>query len=412
VVEKMSKKILYCATVDYHFKAFHLPYMRWFCQQGWEVHVAAKGNIELPYCSKKFNIPIERSPFSTNNIRAYFQLKKIIEEEQYDIVHSHTPMGGVLARLAARKARKKGTKSIYTAHGFHFCKGSSMLSWLIYYPLEKWLSHYTDCLITINNEDYELAKRHKFKAGEIVHVHGVGVDTERFKPVSEDEKIAIREKYGYEKNNYLIYYAAEFNRNKNQEVLIKAVAKARDQIYGIKLLLIGEGPLLDKCVSISEKLGVQNIVEFLEFRKDVDEIAKMCDAAVSASFREGLPVNIMEAMACGKPIIASNNRGHRELVKSGVNGFLISDNDENMYANKLIELWKSDELQKRFGSNSYFRVQPYALYVVLEEMTSIYQNYINTGAGNDGISDKSAACSGEYEQGWSGNFNNEYLQEH
>ncbi len=156
----MVNSILFCATVDYHFKAFHLPYMKWFKEQGWEVHVAASGEMELPYVDKKYTIPIQRSPLSMKNMEAYRELKEIIDGNQYKLIHCHTPMGGVLARLAAREARKKGTKVIYTAHGFHFCKGAPLKNWMLYYPIEKRLAHYTDCLITINEEDYTLAKKH------------------------------------------------------------------------------------------------------------------------------------------------------------------------------------------------------------------------------------------------------------
>ena len=193
---------MFCATVDYHFSAFHLPYLKWFKEQGWEVHVAAAGNIDLPYVDKKYNIPIQRSPFKRKNIGAYKELKSIIDENQYNIIHCHTPMGGVLARLAARKARKDGTKVIYTAHGFHFCKGAPLINWLVYYPIEKTLARYTDCLITINEEDYNLAVNHQFKAKQIEHVHGVGVNTERFCPVNEFEKLELRSKYHYRNDDF------------------------------------------------------------------------------------------------------------------------------------------------------------------------------------------------------------------
>src|SRR5690625_2380992 len=123
----MVNRILFCATVDYHIKAFHLPYMKWFKEQGWEVDVVASGNINLPFTDNKYSIPIKRSPFRSANISAYKQLKEIITKNNYSIIHCHTPLGGLLARIAARKARKNGTKVIYTAHGFHFCKGISMI---------------------------------------------------------------------------------------------------------------------------------------------------------------------------------------------------------------------------------------------------------------------------------------------
>ena len=155
-------------------------------------------------------------------------------------------MGGVLARLAARTARKNGTKVIYTAHGFHFCKGAPLANWLLYYPIEKTLAHFTDCLITINTEDYQLAKRH-FKAEKIEHVHGVGVNTDKFKPVGEEQRKQLRKQYGYKEDDFLLFYAAEFNQNKNQQLLIEALALIKEEVPNARLLLAGKGPLLEEC---------------------------------------------------------------------------------------------------------------------------------------------------------------------
>src|SRR5665647_3590526 len=171
----------------------------------------------LQQMMEQFDIPSQRSPCKLNNIRAYHQLKSIIDENKYEIIHCHTPMGGVLARLAARAARKQGTKVIYTAHGFHFCKGAPIINWLVYYPLEKILSRLTDCLITINEEDYALAVKQRLKAKRIERVHGVGVDTERFKPMGESHKSESRINIGYKSDDFLMFYAAEFNKNKNQQ---------------------------------------------------------------------------------------------------------------------------------------------------------------------------------------------------
>lgn len=371
------RKILFCATIDYHFKAFHLPYMRWFHDQGWEVHVAAKGNIELPYCDMKYDLPIERSPFKLVNFKSYKCLKKIIDQNRYSIIHAHTPMGGVLTRLAARQARKKGTKVLYTAHGFHFCKGAPWLNWIIYYPLERWLAHYTDCLITINNEDYNLAVNHHFKAGRIEHVHGVGVDTEKFQPVSQDEKNKLREKHDYSQESYILFYAAELNKNKNQGMLIKALSEFKKDIPQVKLLLAGIGPMEQKFKQLTQDLNVINEVDFLGLRGDVDELVNMSDVIVASSFREGLPVNIMEAMACGKPVVVSNNRGHKELVENGINGFVINVDDQYSFVTKLYELYKSLELQKQFSFNTVSKMNTYALSNVMKEMKDIYSCLIS-----------------------------------
>lgn len=243
----VSKKVLFCATVDYHFKAFHLPYLKWFSEQGWEVHVAANGNIHLPYVTRKYNIPIQRSPLSIQNIHAYKKLKSIIDQNKYHIIHCHTPMGGVIARLAAQKARQQGTKVVYTAHGFHFCKGAPFINWLLYYPIERSLATNTDCLITINQEDYDLAVKHRFPVKDIKLVHGVGIDVQRFTPVTEIEKRELKLQCGYKSQDFLMFYAAEFNKNKNQSFLIRVLAQLKNETPHAKLLLAGEGPLIEEC---------------------------------------------------------------------------------------------------------------------------------------------------------------------
>lgn len=347
----MAKRVLFCATVDYHFKAFHLPYMKWFKEQGWEVDVAASGEINLPYTDKKYNIPIQRSPFHRENIHAYQQLKGIIKQNDYAIIHCHTPLGGVLARLAAGEARRKGTKVIYTAHGFHFCKGAPRINWLIYYPIEKYLSRYTDCLITINTEDYNLATKHRFKAGGVTQVNGVGVDTEQFKPVDENKKGDLKKSFGYQADDFLLFNAAEFNKNKNQQFLIQVMAHVKKKVPHAKLLLAGEGPLLETCKKLASTLGVSHMVDFLGFKKDIQQFLPMCDLAVASSFREGLPVNVMEAMACGLPVVAVDNRGHRELIRNDQTGWILADWDPVEFSKKVVILEKKLEMKNKFGLN-------------------------------------------------------------
>ncbi|WP_404445303.1 glycosyltransferase family 4 protein [Sutcliffiella horikoshii] len=347
----MSKKILFCATVDFHFKAFHLPTMKWFKEQGWEVHVAAAGNIDLPFTDQKHVIPIHRSPFRKENVKAYQELKAIINQNQYKIIHCHTPLGGVLTRLAAKEARKKGTKVLYTAHGFHFCKGAPYINWLLYYPIEKKLAAFTDCLITINREDYVLAVEQRFPSPHIELVNGVGVDTTRFQPATEKQKKELRLKLGFKQDDFILFYAAEFNKNKNQKVLINAIATLKDELPKARLLLAGEGILLEECKRLAEKIGVYSQVEFLGFRKDIDQILPACDVAVGSSYREGLPVNIMEAMACGLPVVASDNRGHRELVFEEYNGFLLKENCSSEFSAAWKNLYTNTEQRKLFGLN-------------------------------------------------------------
>lgn len=284
--------------------------------------------------------------------------------------------GGVITRLAAREARKSGTKVLYTAHGFHFCKGGPVRNWMLYYPIERYLARFTDCLITINQEDYNIAKNHRFKAGDIEHIHGVGVNTDFYKPVEEIDKFGLRKEHGYYPDDFLMFYAAEFNKNKNQKLLIESLALIKDEVPNAKLLLAGVGPLQQECQELSLRLGVAEMVDFLGYRNDIDNLLKMSDIAVASSLREGLPVNIMEAMACGLPVIANDNRGHKELIENDKSGWLIRNNSED-FSKQIKTLANNRELKTKFGIEGRNMILArFCIQKVLEEKSRIYRNHM------------------------------------
>ena len=323
------KKVLFTATVDSHILQFHIPYLKYFKDQGYEVHVATNGDEEIPYCDKKHKISFERSPIKINNLKAIKQLKKIIEEEKFEIIHCHTPMGSVVTRLAAKKARKKyNTKVIYTAHGFHFHKGAPLLNWMVFYPIEKWLSRCTDTLITINEEDYELANK-KFKAKNIELVHGVGVDINRFNfEMQDSEKHELRESIGLNDDDFVMIYVAELSKRKNQEMLLNIMPELIKKDFSIKLLLVGKDSLNGKLQKIVEEKDLGNNVFFLGYRNDIPKLLKISNLLVSTSKQEGLPVNIMEGLIAGIPIVATDCRGNRDLISDNEDGLIVENEDE------------------------------------------------------------------------------------
>lgn len=320
------KKVLFTATVDSHIIQFHIPYLKWFKEQGYEVHVATNGDEKIEYCDVKHKIPFERNPMKINNIKAIFKLKKIIEEEKFDIIHCHTPMGGVVTRLAAINSRKKyKTRVIYTAHGFHFYKGAPLLNWMIYYPIEKILSNVTDCLITINEEDYNLAKK-KFKSKRIEFVNGVGVDKSKFDfKMSDKEKHELRKDLGLKDDDFVLIQVGELNKNKNQIMTINAMKTIVEKNENIKLLIVGKGKLKDYYIQKIKEYHLGDNIYILGFRKDIPQLLKISDCLISTSKREGLPVNLIEAAMRGLPIIATNCRGNRDVAKKVVK---IDDVDE------------------------------------------------------------------------------------
>lgn len=365
------KKILFVATVAEHFRFFYLPYFEYFKRKGWQVDCACSSFEKIPGCDHCHVIPIARSPQNPKNFLALKQVAGLIQNGGYDIIHCNTPVGGVITRIAAIKQRKLGTKVVYTAHGFHFFNGAPLLNWLVYFPVEKCLSRVTDCLVTINQEDYQAAKKH-FKARNIVHVHGVGYNAEKFFKPLPDKKSKLRKKFGYAQDEILLVYVAEMNENKNQKLLIQAFQLIARQQVKARLLLVGPDRANGKNQDMVNSLGLAGTVRFFGARDDVCEILPMCDLAVASSLREGLPVNIMESLACGLPVVATDNRGHRELVKNGENGYLVKLGDYAGFARKVVEIIGDKGLYEQLSANASAGVSLYCSGCVLEEMKAVY----------------------------------------
>lgn len=372
-------KILFVATVRSHIGQFHIPFIEALKRHGCEVHGAYKDNsdckkgLDLSALDKVFEVPFSRSPYSTSNIKAYKVLKKIIDENDYDVIHCHTPMGAVVTRLASKDARKKGTKVIYTAHGFHFYNGASKKNWLMFYPVEKYLSKYTDCLITINQEDYDLAKSRGFAAEKIYHVNGVGVNIDKFHCADEEEKIKLRKEYNFNSDDYLLIYPADFCQRKNQNMLFDTMKILLDKHDNFQLLLPGLDELAQPYIEYAKELGVFDHVHVLGYRRDIDKLVAMSDVSLSSSRQEGLPINLIEAMAIGNAIVATDVRGNNDLVKDGENGFLVKLNDSSAMAEAVLRLYESRELMEKFSFKNKEMVEAYSVDNVISDMIEIYK---------------------------------------
>lgn len=368
------KKVLFTATVDSHILQFHLPFLKLFKEKGYEVHVATNGDEEIPYCDVKHKISFERSPFKINNLKAIKQLRKVCESEKFDIIHTHTPMGSVVTRLAAKSSRKKHhTRVIYTAHGLHFFKGSPIINWLLFYPVEKYLSKYTDTLILINKEDYDRCKRKFKKCKDIQYVPGVGIDEEKFNfEMTKKEKLELRKSLGLKEKDFVMIYPAELSKRKRQVWLINSIEELLKKHNDIHLLLPGKDSLNGECQELVKKLDLEKQIHFLGYRKDIPKLLKISDISVSAANQEGLPVNIMEAMYVGLPIVATDCRGNRDLVKDGKNGYLITIGDQNRFTECVEKLYLSRNDNDRFGEQSKYIVKEYLLDKIIELMIEIY----------------------------------------
>ena len=370
-------KILYTATVLSHICQFHLPYLRMLRERGHEIHVAAhdnlaeKNGLQLKYADRHIEIPFERSPFSPKNIRAYRMLKALIDREEYDLIVCNTPVGGILTRLAAGKARRRGAKVYYIAHGFHFYKGASKKNWLLYYPLEKHMARLCDAVITINEEDFRLAKA-RFP-GRVEHICGIGVDGARYHPATPEEQSAMRRRENLSDDDYVVLCTGELNENKNQKTLIAAAALLRGKIPELKVLLAGNGPKEQALRAQIRELGLDDSVRLLGYRTDLETLVPAVDVVVSCSGREGLPLNIVEAMLCAKPVVASLNRGHRELVEDGVSGFLLAPDDAAGFAEKILILYREPASAAAFGTAGCEKAQEYTTSAVGDRLLRLLE---------------------------------------
>lgn len=355
------KKCLIISTVSRQFTLFEKGNIEVLKDLGYEIHCVANYSDATEEIKElgiiEHNIDIQRSPFSLKNVKAYKQLKKIINSDKYDLIHCHSPMGGVLARLAAKKTREVNhTKVIYTAHGFHFFKGAPMINWMLYYPVEKWLSRYTDCIITINKEDYDIANK-KFNAQRIELVNGIGVDEKKFDfEMPNEEKHNLREELGINDSDFVIIYVAELSKRKNQGMLLAAMKALKDKGYNdIKIILPGLDSMNGKYQQLSRKLGINDNVRFLGYRKDIPKLMKISDLTVSTSRQEGLPVNVMEAMICGLPLIVTDCRGNKDLVHNNINGYIIGLNDVKLLENLIIKIYNNELGIKHYNTDIYIK---------------------------------------------------------
>ena len=374
----MKKKVLFVATVvKTHIMEFHIPYLKMFQDMGWETAVAAKNDYEdprdcvIPCCDTYYDIPFERMPWKSRNIRAYRQLRQILEREHFDLIHCHTPVGAMVARLAARDARRQGTKVIYTAHGFHFFRGAPLLNWILFYPPEWLLGHLTDVLVTINREDYAFARKH-IHAKRIEYVPGVGIDIDRFSAPSGDP-LEKRRELGFDEADLLLLTVAEMTRNKNHSTVLKALAllKEEPEFHNMHYLICGRGQQQAALEQEAQELGIRDHVVFLGYRQDVPQLCRCSDIFCFMSFREGLSVALMEAMYCGLPAVCSRIRGNTDLIEDQHNG-LFAENRPEAVAQAIRMLCRDPGLRRQLGQEAARTVERFSAPNVQKEMKSIY----------------------------------------
>ncbi len=385
---RSMKKILILASAASMVEQFNMHNINLLLEMGVQTDVAAnfkKGNTctdreidALKTELEEKGVAWHQIDFDRNAlnlpacIRAYRQVAALLKENQYAVIHCHSPIGGAVGRAAGHF---KGKKVIYTAHGFHFFKGAGIINWLLYFPVEKFLAGFTDILITMNREDFQNAEKFCFKAGKITCFEPVGVNIHKYGAVDGKIKRKLREKYGFHQDDFILIFPGEFNHRKNQDFLIRTLAFLKKSIASVHLVLPGKGKYLEKCRKLAVMHGVWENVHFTGFCPfgELVERYQASDLFVSASRQEGLPKNLKEAMACGLPAAVSDIRGNQDLIVDKKGGFLYAAGNENDYASAVLELYKNTDARYKMGAYNLKRIQKFSTQRAVEKMRAVYR---------------------------------------
>lgn len=369
-------KVLILASVASMIDQFNIPYITLLQEMGFEVDVACNF-VDGNSCSAErvlflkhtleekgvrwFQVEFARNIFNiSSNLKAYKRVNQLLRENKYKFIHCHSPIGGVVGRLAGHRAK---IKVIYTVHGFHFYKGAPLKNWILFYPVEKLLSRYTDVLVTINKEDYAFASK-KMKAKSLFYLPGIGINLDKYRKGLYD-KYVIRKQLGIPDNAILLFSVGELNDNKNHELVIRAI-KDMDVYY----MIAGQGQKEEFLKDLIKKNDMEERVRLLGFRTNVSELYSAADIFVFPSFREGLSVSLMESMASGLPCAVSYIRGNVDLISEDGGALFSPDSVEE--CKKAIKAVLMSDMNK-MGMHNMEKVEEFGQYVVLNEMKKIYQ---------------------------------------
>lgn len=333
-------KVLMVASNWTHIRNFHLPYLHEFQKLGWTTHVGCFGIPEsADGIDKCMELPFEKSFFSLTNFRVTKQLRSIINDEKYDLIIVHTSLAAFFTRLAVKGMHDR-PRVINVVHGYLFDDDTPFVKKTILSLAEKFTAKETDLILVMNEWDYEYATRHHL-GWEIKLIPGMGVDFSKFDLSTKADGVLLRTELGIPENAFVLIYPAEFSKRKSQSVLIKAMSMLPEKVF---LVLPGSGVLLEECKALVESLKLENRVLFPGYISDIGSWYRMANAAVTASRIEGLPFNVMEAMYCGLPVIASRTKGHIDLIKDGETGYLYPYGDSTECAEVVKSLVSDREL--------------------------------------------------------------------
>lgn len=343
-------------------------------EMGWELHMGINRNHpelikSIGYDIKFYNQHTYRNIFALrDNLVAYKNLCRYLKDNpQIDIIHCNTPIGGVVGRLAGKKFKKK---VIYTAHGFHFFKGAPLFNQTILKWIEKWLAHYTDVLITINQEDYEISQTFRLKkGGKAVYVPGVGIDLSNY--TTNKSRAEVRQSLSLTDDDFVCICMGDIINRKNYKTSIEAIANTND--CKIHYLICGNGPEVENLKKLTSKLSISNQIHFLGFRRDIKDLLSASDCFLFSSLQEGLPRSTMEAMAAGLPCIVSDIRGNCDLVDNENGGFLIEATNICGYSTALNKLLLNLELRRKMSEYNKEKIKKFDVNIIKEKLLGIFE---------------------------------------
>ena len=363
-------KILFCTTMDLQIQTFHWRMINELHKRGHIVDAVTNGTYTIDSIHQKFTVPFHRNPLHPDNLKAQKQIEKMIAENQYDIISCHSPTAGFYGRRAARRF---DIKVLYTAHGFHFWKGSPFINQAAYKTMERMAAHWTDVLVAINPEDYEAAREFTYKpGGGPVYIPGVGVDVKAIQADRTDSK-EIRKELSIPDNAFVLYSIGELIPRKNHLFVLETLRTQFSIDPSLHYVIAGDGTLRESLMEWIRRYHLEDRIHLLGFRKDARRLMYGMDVFLFPSRQEGLPVAVMEAMAAGLPVIASDIRGNHDLIRDGENGFLYPSGDEARFLQCLNKLRRSQETRTAFSSQEQKDIETYSLEAVEPQILALYE---------------------------------------
>ena len=354
-------KILYAASVPIHLKNFHVPYIAALADRGDRVWVMCSGDYQQECLERSVDLPMKKNLMAPANLVSAFRAKKLIREEQFDLICTHTSLAAFVLRLAVRLAGKGKTKVVNVVHGYLFDDHTNPLRRLLLLSAERFLRNVTDRVVVMNQCDLEIAEKYRL-GREVVKIPGVGVDFSKF---TSGDRESFRRELGLKEEELLLLFPGEFSGRKKQSFLIEALKELPETV---RLSLPGQGQRMEACREKARSMGVADRVYFPGQVSDLSGWYAAADICVSSSRYEGLPFNVMEGMYAGKPVVASRIKGHTDLVTDGVGGFLYGWNDQEEYCDCIRTLAKDRELRQIMGEKNRALVKRFGREAVFQQV--------------------------------------------